>query len=58
MNPMLDSREGYTEEDWQEYEAYLDGLDNSDEVWYDEDDGQPSEYTEWQDVFGGDDNDF
>jgi hypothetical protein len=23
--------------------------------WYDADDGQPSEYTEWQDYMGGDD---
>jgi len=46
----IDSREGFeyepTPEDWAEYGEYLDEV---------EDDGQPDEWTEWQDVYGGDD---
>lgn len=38
-----------TDADWQEYEAYLDECED------DEYDGQPDEYTEWQDLYGGDD---
>lgn len=47
-------------EDLPEFEAYQEQLDfedmeaMDDEPW-DEDDGQPSEYDEWQDVYGGDD---
>ena len=28
---------------------------DEDEVWWEDDDGQPDEYTEWQDYMGGDD---
>jgi hypothetical protein len=50
-------------EDYQDYQDYLDTLDyevdwafdnDNDEYDY-EDDGQPDEYTEWQDYMGGDD---
>lgn len=44
-----------TEQDWSEYEQWLatqnDGSFDDDYA----DDGQPDEYTEWQDVYGGDD---
>ena len=61
-DPMLDPREGFpsdvpTQEDWAEYEAYLDGEledEDEDEEYEYEDDGQPSEYEEWQDLYGGD----
>lgn len=43
------------EEDWEEFEEYLDSVEE-DEDYYDEEyDGQPDEYTEWQDYYGGDD---
>ena len=29
--------------------------DFGDDGWQDEDDGQPTEYEEWQDLYGGDD---
>ena len=29
--------------------------EDRDEEWDEEDDGQPTEYEEWQDVYGGDD---
>ena len=47
LYPWLDlaMTEEYYDEEW---------LDSSD-LWDDEDDGQPSEYDEWQDVHGGDD---
>jgi hypothetical protein len=56
-NPMYDSREPYDAD----YEAWLDATaigpyDDSDLDF--EDDGQPDEYTEWQDYMGGDDWDF
>jgi hypothetical protein len=42
-----------TAADWNEYQEWYDGQ----EACYPEpeDDGQPSEYEEWQDVHGGDD---
>ena len=30
-------------------------VDEDLEVWWEDDDGQPDEYTEWQDLYGGDD---
>lgn len=53
INPMIDSREAFTAEDEAAYyaDAELDGFFDRDF----EDDGQPSEYDEWQDVYGGDD---
>lgn len=65
-DPMLDSREGFTaadeaayhadldarEDDWQEDFGDFDPRDDGPEF---EDDGQPSEYDEWQDYMGGDD---
>jgi len=30
-------------------------VDEDLEVWWEDDDGQPDEYTEWQDYMGGDD---
>ena len=63
----MDSREGFDEYDAaayevlaheceialnEEYEEYLDGQEDNYECEYD---GQPSEYDEWQDYFGGDD---
>ena len=47
LYPWLDlaMTEEYYDEEW---------LDSRD-LWDDEDDGQPSEYDEWQDVYGGDD---
>ena len=36
-----------------EYEEWLEDL----EADYDDDDGQPTEYEEWQDYMGGDDSD-
>jgi hypothetical protein len=40
-----------TAADWNEYQEWYDGQEDC----YPEDDGQPSEYDEWQDVHGGDD---
>jgi hypothetical protein len=40
--------------DWDEFNAWADELDERDDLDY-EDDGQPDEYTEWQDYMGGDD---
>jgi hypothetical protein len=37
--------------DWNEYQEWYDGQEDC----YPEDDGQPSEYEEWQDYMGGDD---
>jgi hypothetical protein len=57
-DPMLDSREGFDEYTAAEYEAWLDEryYDDVTESKYEfEDDGQPDEYTEWQDYMGGDD---
>lgn len=45
----IDPRDAY---DAAEYEAWLDSIDDEYE---DEYDGQPDEYTEWQDLYGGDD---
>jgi len=42
----MHSEEGFTAQEQAEYEEWLDCLD---------DDGQPDEYTEWQDYMGGDD---
>jgi hypothetical protein len=51
-----------TAQDWAEYQAWLAAQDESnDGEWVDdyadeyEGDGQPDEYTEWQDYMGGDD---
>jgi len=64
-----DSREAFTAADEAEYNEYFDGTEvavcdedeapadggyEEDESDY-EDDGQPSEYDEWQDYMGGDD---
>ena len=62
FDPMLDSREAFTaqEEDayWaegaEEQEDFGD-FDPRDDGPEFEDDGQPSEYQEWQDYYGGDD---
>jgi hypothetical protein len=49
----IDSREAFTAADEAEYNAYY---DDATECEYEfEDDGQPDEYTEWQDYMGGDD---
>jgi hypothetical protein len=59
----VDSREGF---DAAEYEYYMNDRFMDDEAWEDEyddvsehdddsHDGQPDEYTEWQDYMGGDD---
>lgn len=62
-----DSREGWSMAEQMayecEYEAYLDKCEDEDEDEYEyeyeeEHDGQPDEYTEWQDYYGGDDWDF
>lgn len=37
-----------------ESEEWDDEFDEENDDWY-EDDGQPDEYTEWQDLYGGDD---
>lgn len=56
-----DSREGFDAQTEAEYNAYLDtqdwGMDEYDEdcECVDDFDGQPDEYTEWQDYYGGDD---
>lgn len=42
--------------DGEEYPHEIDGYYDDDD--YDYDDGQPDEYTEWQDYMGGDDWDF
>jgi len=36
-------------------EAEMADLDEFDDDYYGYDDGQPDEYTEWQDLYGGDD---
>ena len=49
--------DGPTDEDYDEMCDYFESLDMDeldDEELYD-DDGQPDEYTEWQDLYGGDD---
>ena len=49
-----------TTQDWADYHAWL-AAQEDDGEWVDEyaddyeDDGQPDEYTEWQDYMGGDD---
>ena len=48
---MIDSREGF-DGDYDGYEGF-DGDYDGYEEWLD--DGQPTEYEEWQDVYGGDD---
>ena len=40
------------DEPHEEYEDGANGYDDGDDI--EEDDGQPSEYEEWQDYFGGD----
>ena len=58
----LDRAEEYlpSEEDYAEMDAMFEAMDRQDELDDDEDydedyDGQPDEYTEWQDLYGGDD---
>ena len=56
-NPMMDAREAFDE---QEEAAMQAEGDAEDAYWAQteedfEDDGQPSEYDEWQDFYGGDD---
>jgi hypothetical protein len=57
FNPMLDSREAFSAQDEVDFEAReemareFDAMDDREF----EDDGQPSEYEEWQDYMGGDD---
>ena len=46
----------YIHERWVEFNGTEENLDIELEESYDEeDDGQPDEYTEWQDYYGGDD---
>lgn len=56
MKENLDPREAYSVEEFDTYEHET-GFDSEDEFDNDdyEDDGQPSEYDEWQDLYGGDD---
>ena len=51
-----DSREGFDTAEYEYYmhDRYEDTEVDEDEYEY-EDDGQPDEYTEWQDYMGGDD---
>jgi len=56
----MHSEEGFSLSEQAEYEEWLDGLDDDypcPEGWdcIEGDDGQPDEYTEWQDLYGGDD---
>jgi len=44
-----------TAQDWAEYNEYLESLEGEEDGDEYESDGQPDEYTEWQDVYGGDD---
>ena len=68
IRPNTDSREAFTSQEQEAYEYeptqedldemcdYFESLDLEDEEDYDEEyDGQPDEYTEWQDFYGGDD---
>lgn len=56
MRENLDSREGFSVEEEMEYNEWLDSQCEEDEYEYeDEYDGQPDEWTEWQDYMGGDD---
>jgi len=48
----LDAAEVPSEEDYAEMDAMFKAMDLDDDY---EDDGQPDEYTEWQDLYGGDD---
>lgn len=47
---------GLAQEDMEAAASFVDGYEPTPEDWelYDGDDCQPSEYDEWQDVFGGD----
>lgn len=49
----VDSREGFSAEEELSYEECDALLSEHDDDY--EDDGQPSEYDEWQDLYGGDD---
>ena len=40
-----------TQADWAEYHEWLESQEQDD--YEQEDDGQPDEYTEWQDLYGG-----
>jgi hypothetical protein len=42
-------------EDYNDYYIEENSVDDEDNFHEDEYDGQPDEYTEWQDVYGGDD---
>jgi len=46
----------YDDEAPREYNDGANGYDDGDDI--EEDDGQPDEYTEWQDYMGGDDWDY
>jgi len=64
IRPNVDSREGFASDEEIAYEPttadleemcdYFESLD-MDELEDEEYDGQPDEYTEWQDLYGGDD---
>lgn len=57
FNPMLDSREAFSTQDEIDFEAREEmarEFDAMEDIDF-EDDGQPSEYDEWQDYMGGDD---
>jgi hypothetical protein len=51
----------YDQESWEGYDEFeqaayeQEWYEDDDGDYYDEHDGQPDEYTEWQDVYGGDD---
>ena len=48
----------YLDEMAEEHVHVAERLHDRDEEWDEEDDGQPTEYEEWQDFMGGDDWDF
>ena len=48
----------YLDEMAEEHAHVAVSLHDRDEEWDEEDDGQPTEYEEWQDFMGGDDWDF
>ena len=48
----------YLDEMAEEHVHVAVSLHDRDEEWDEEDDGQPTEYEEWQDFMGGDDWDF
>jgi hypothetical protein len=48
----------FAEYDYYDFQDAQEMQDAFDDGWEYEDDGQPSEYEEWQDYMGGDDWDF